>query len=228
MRRLIITGDDFGASPQVNAAIERHHRAGFLTQASLMVHAPAVADAVEIARRNPRLLTGLHLVVCESAPALNGIEIFFSAKRRARLREEVEGQFDSFRALGFPPTYWDGHMHLHLHPTALRLALPVAQRHGFRAIRLVRERSIAPLPLIFRALSVRAMRAGFRHSDHTFGLAQTGRTDTEFVEKMMRKLPPGLNEFYYHPGAEPSDLDLPRLVSIAQQSDIQLATVLDG
>ncbi len=35
--RLILTADDFGLSPEVNAAVERAHRDGVLTAASLMV-----------------------------------------------------------------------------------------------------------------------------------------------------------------------------------------------
>jgi len=41
-----------------------------LTAASLMVAAPAAADAVKRARRLPNLRVGLHLVLVESWPAL--------------------------------------------------------------------------------------------------------------------------------------------------------------
>ena len=46
MKRVILTGDDFGLAAPVNEAIEEAHRAGVLTAASLMVGAPAVDDAV--------------------------------------------------------------------------------------------------------------------------------------------------------------------------------------
>src|SRR5688572_12138609 len=64
-RRLTITADDFGRTPDVNAAIERYHRAGALQQASLMVGEAHVDEAVEIARRNPQLRVGLHLTLCD-------------------------------------------------------------------------------------------------------------------------------------------------------------------
>ena len=57
-RRLILTADDFGLSPEVNAAVERAHREGVLTAASLMVGERAAPEAVEVARRNPRLAVG--------------------------------------------------------------------------------------------------------------------------------------------------------------------------
>ncbi|HUC70019.1 MAG TPA: ChbG/HpnK family deacetylase, partial [Stellaceae bacterium] len=53
MRQLIVCADDFGLDPAVNAAVEEGHRHGILSTASLMVGAPAAADAVARARRLP-------------------------------------------------------------------------------------------------------------------------------------------------------------------------------
>ena len=47
---LIVTADDFGLHEAVNEAVERASRTGILTAASLMVAAPAAADAVRRAR----------------------------------------------------------------------------------------------------------------------------------------------------------------------------------
>ena len=44
--RLIVTADDLGLAPEVNAAVEQEHRAGVLTAASLMVGERAVPEAV--------------------------------------------------------------------------------------------------------------------------------------------------------------------------------------
>ena len=46
MKRLIVTADDFGAAVEVNEAVERAHRHGVLTAASLMVSGAAAHDAV--------------------------------------------------------------------------------------------------------------------------------------------------------------------------------------
>ncbi len=62
-RRLIVNADDFGRSPAINAAVLRAHRDGILTSASLMVNKPFADEAVLIARDNPRLGVGLHLVL---------------------------------------------------------------------------------------------------------------------------------------------------------------------
>jgi predicted glycoside hydrolase/deacetylase ChbG (UPF0249 family) len=68
-RRLIVSADDFGIAPEVNAAVERAHRDGVLTNASLMVTGGAAADAVAVARRLPALGVGLHLVLAQGRPA---------------------------------------------------------------------------------------------------------------------------------------------------------------
>ena len=71
MKRLIITADDYGAAPEVNQAVERAHKDGVLTAASLMVSGAAAADAVARARALPRLRVGLHLVLVDGKPVLD-------------------------------------------------------------------------------------------------------------------------------------------------------------
>ncbi len=60
-RNLIVNADDFGKSPGNNQAVREAHRDGILTSASLMVNEEGFEEAVDIARRCPRLGTGLHL-----------------------------------------------------------------------------------------------------------------------------------------------------------------------
>ena len=215
--RLILTGDDFGRSPEVNAAIERWHRAGALTQASLMVNEAHVADAVEIARRNPALRVGLHLTLCDGrdsrggamshSPALAGLRFVFFPGARSWLRGEIAAQFARFRSLGFGPTYWDGHTHLHQHPVVLALTVPIAREHGFRFTRLVREPGPrAILPGVFSMLSAcaipRLRAAGVGFCDAVFGLRKSGRMDPDDVRRAAQHASHAVTEIYFHPGAE--------------------------
>lgn len=215
--RLILTGDDFGRSPEVNTAIERWHRAGALTQASLMVNEPHAAEAVKIARRNPALRVGLHLTLCDGcgsngvamsrSPALAGLRFAFSPGARSWLRGEIAAQFARFRSLGFAATYWDGHMHLHQHPVVLALTLPVAREHGFLFTRLVRDPgSRAILPGVFSMLSAYAIprlrAAGIGFCDAVFGLRKSGRMDLDEVRSAVQHASSAVTEIYFHPGAE--------------------------
>src|SRR5438067_8047833 len=83
-RRLIVCADDFGLDPAVNEAVEEAHRHGILSAASLMVGAPAAADAVARARRLPDLRVGLHLVRVDGHPTLPRAEISGLARRDGR------------------------------------------------------------------------------------------------------------------------------------------------
>lgn len=67
---LIVTADDFGLHEAVNDAVHQAARAGTLTAASLMVSAPAAADAVRRARALPRLRVGLHLTLADGRAEL--------------------------------------------------------------------------------------------------------------------------------------------------------------
>jgi len=155
-KRVIVTADDFGAALEVNHAVERAHRDGILTAASLMVTGDAADDAVARARSMPGLGVGLHIVLVEGRPALppgqlpdlvdgsgqfrrdmvlTAIGIFAKPAARAQLRAEVEAQFMRFAATGLPLDHVNAHKHFHLHPTIASTILSVGRRHGMKAIR---------------------------------------------------------------------------------------------
>ena len=159
-KHLIVTADDFGLSPQVNGAVERAHRDGILSSASLMVAAPAADEAVEMARRTPGLRVGLHLALVEARPALPpsdvpdlvgpdgwfrrdtarfGAALFFSARMKRQLAREVEAQFALYAATGLPLDHVDAHQHFHLHPTVAGLMIRIGARYGMRAVRIPAE-----------------------------------------------------------------------------------------
>src|SRR5581483_6196132 len=144
MRNLIITADDFGAAPEVNEAVERAHRDGVLSAASLMVSGRAAADAVARARTMPNLKVGLHLVLVEGRPVLPasavpdlvgpqgffrtdmaraGAAMFFRPKVKAQLAREIEAQFAAFEATGLKLDHVNAHKHFHLHPTIAGLMI---------------------------------------------------------------------------------------------------------
>lgn len=160
MRRLIVTADDFGLALPVNEAIERGHRDGMLSTASLMVAAPATRDAVERAHRLPGLRVGLHVVLVNGTPVLPaaqvpalvdeqgnfpsdlfaaGVRYFFTPGARAQLEAEIRAQFAAFAATGLSMDHVNAQNHFHVHPTVLSLILKVGREYGVRAIRIPRE-----------------------------------------------------------------------------------------
>ena len=160
MKRLIITADDFGAAREVNDAVEAAHRGGILTAASLMVSAPATADAIGRARRMPSLRVGLHVVLVEGRPVLPasavthlvdgsgvfrsdmgalGTVISFSRQARRQLAAEITAQFAAFRATGLTLDHCNAHKHFHLHPVVGGLIAAIGSRFGLRAARIPLE-----------------------------------------------------------------------------------------
>jgi chitin disaccharide deacetylase len=177
MKHLIVTADDFGASVAVNAAVERAHRGGILTAASLMVSGNAVEDAIIRARHLPTLGVGLHLVLVDGRPvlpprdvpdlidehgrfranmALAGANFFFRSTVRAQLAREIEAQFAAFHATGLALDHVNAHKHFHLHPTIAGLILTIGRRYGLAAARA----PVEPIELLSRIEPVPQTLAG--------------------------------------------------------------------
>ncbi|TAK94211.1 MAG: ChbG/HpnK family deacetylase [Verrucomicrobia bacterium] len=168
LRRLIVNADDFGRSRSINAAVIRAHREGILTTASLMVNEPDYAEAVALAKENPKLGVGLHLaLLCghsalppekipglvnaqgefSNNPVAVGMEYFFNRSLREQLRAEIHEQFARFRATGLTLDHVNGHLHLHLHPVVFGILMEDAEQLGIRHLRLTREPFWMDVPL---------------------------------------------------------------------------------
>jgi hopanoid biosynthesis associated protein HpnK len=164
MRRLIVCADDFGLDPAVNSAVEEAHRHGILSTASLMVGAPAAADAVIRARRLAGLHVGLHLVLVDGCPvsppakvaglvgadgrfdpnmARAGLRFFCLPEIRRQLAREIRAQFEAFAATGLALDHVNTHKHMHLHPTVAALILAIGRDYGMKAMRVPAEPAAA-------------------------------------------------------------------------------------
>jgi chitin disaccharide deacetylase len=157
---LIVTADDFGLHGSVNEAIEQASREGILTAASLMVGAPAAADAIRRARALPDLRVGLHVVLADgkavlapsSIPGLadgsghmdsrmfaRGLRYFALPSVRRQLEAEIRAQFAAFARTGLPLDHVNVHKHFHLHPTILGMLLRIGRDYGAPAVRIPAE-----------------------------------------------------------------------------------------
>ena len=160
MKRLIVTADDFGAAREVNEAVEAAHRGGVLSAASLMVAAPAAADAISMARRLRSLRVGLHIVLLEgrpmlppaavarlltgdgefpSSPVALGTLLVRSREARRQLAAEITAQFAAFSDSGLTLDHCNAHKHFHLHPVVGELIASIGARFGLRAVRVPLE-----------------------------------------------------------------------------------------
>ncbi len=137
--------------------MEAAHRRGILSAASLMVGAPAAADAVERARKLPNLRVGLHVVLVDGVPVMDPAQVPGLVDRSGRFRndlagygarialdrsvqrqvtKEIEAQFAAYRLTGLPLDHVDGHRHFHLHPAVAAAVMSIGKRYGMRALRV--------------------------------------------------------------------------------------------
>lgn len=157
---LIVTADDFGLDEAVNEAVRQAALNGILTAASLMVAAPAAADAVRLAQAIPHLRVGLHIVLADGnsilpprlipdlvdtsgrfpdGMLLSSLRFVGSASVRAQLAAEIRAQFEAFARTGLKLDHVNAHKHFQLHPTVLDLVLQIGAQFGTFAVRVPQE-----------------------------------------------------------------------------------------
>lgn len=156
----LLSADDFGLETQTNQAVIKLHQAGVVQAAGLMMGEAGTEEAVALAKANPSLQVGLHLVLVDGKsvlpyaeipdlidfsknfprdPALTWFSYFFNRKLRRQLEKEIHAQFEAFRRTGLPLSHVDGHHHQHLHPSIFKWVVKLAKTHGARWIRVPRE-----------------------------------------------------------------------------------------
>lgn len=129
MSKLIINSDDFGYRRSINHAIIDAHQEGVLTSATLMTNAPGFEHAVKLAKENPTLGVGVHLVLTHLKPLRDDVlslmddngNFYRPDAYRAglaiadldELTKEWDTQIQKVIAAGIQPTHLDSHHHAH-------------------------------------------------------------------------------------------------------------------
>jgi hopanoid biosynthesis associated protein HpnK len=151
---------------------------------------------------------------------LYGAQITFDPAVKRQLETEIAAQFEAYRATGLPLDHVDGHRHFQLHPVIARTIIAIGRRYGMRALRVPLEpwstiaaiepatgrrlgRIVAPWAAWLRR---RVRGAGLDTADAVFGLAWSGAMTKERLAALLRRLPPGLVEIYFHPATQNSFL----------------------
>jgi chitin disaccharide deacetylase len=165
VRQLIVNADDFGLTAGVNRAVTELHAQGVLTSATLMARAGATVEAIALARANPALGVGCHVVLVDGVPVLStrtevprlaraagdevagelrpGLPEFLRALYLdqdkegfcAQIEAETRAQIEFLQSRGVPITHIDTHKHTHMFPAVLRAVLRAARACGLRAVR---------------------------------------------------------------------------------------------
>jgi predicted glycoside hydrolase/deacetylase ChbG (UPF0249 family) len=153
---LLINADDFGLTPGVNRSIAELHQGRALSSATLMATGTFFDDAVAVAKANPALEVGCHVLLVDGTPALPASQIrslcpdgqgfrpqlsrFATDLYTGRIREgeieaEATAQIRRLQTAGLRVSHIDTHKHTHLFPRVLRPLLRAARACGIPAIR---------------------------------------------------------------------------------------------
>jgi len=215
VKRLVVNADDFGFTGDVNRGIVEAHRKGILTAATLMATGAAFEDAVRLAKENPALDIGCHLVLVGAPRFPDSVAKLTTAVTLGRIRiyDELLVQVRRIVDAGLKPTHLDTHKHTHLLPPVLAAVARISEEFGIRWVRRPFDFPMQPggAGLTKRAVSgafglVRGRfervlaRHGCRSTDHFAGFQITGRFDASSLAGLIRALPEGSTEFMCHPG----------------------------
>ena len=214
-----MNADDFGFTRDVNEGIVEAHRNGILTATTLMANGDAFDHAVALARDNPSLDVGCHLVLVQGRsvadpsrdlPASVGELVRALMQRRLAVYEELSAQVRKIARAGIRPTHIDTHKHTHLLPPVLSAIARVAREFRIPWVRRPFDFGIDSGARITRsavALGLRVTRPGFasalgglKTTDHFTGFQITGMLHERNLIETLERLPEGLTEFMCHPG----------------------------
>ena len=156
MKRLIVNADDFGFTKGVNAGIMRAYETGIVTSTTIMANGEAFEEAADLARANPGLGVGCHLVVVGGRTTAQRskvsslvdndgalphtlsklmIRLARGSVSTSEIANEFRSQLERVTLAGIRPTHLDSHKHAHTHPQVMKALAVVAAEFGIRYVR---------------------------------------------------------------------------------------------
>jgi hopanoid biosynthesis associated protein HpnK len=142
-----------------------------------------------------------------------GLDIVLRPGVRGQIAAEIEAQFAAFRATGLALDHVNAHHHFHVHPTIAGQIVDIGKRYGMSAVRVPLERPslldrIEPFCRHHRnwlaapwtaLLGTRLRRHGLMSPDQVFGIVWSGAMTEQRTAGILKNLPDGITEIYFHP-----------------------------
>ena len=153
--KVIFHGDDFGLTSGINQGIIRAFKEGLLSSTSLIAGGEAAEEAISLAKHNPGLDMGVHLILCDEPPLLRSehlssiissgsrfpsrnyiLKAIFSGKIDYRQVEaEWRAQVEKALNAGVWISHLDSHQFVHLFPGLLSVCLKIVKKYGIPFVR---------------------------------------------------------------------------------------------
>jgi predicted glycoside hydrolase/deacetylase ChbG (UPF0249 family) len=180
-----------------------------------MATGEAFEHAVKLARENPSLDVGCHLVLLGTPPLPRTVLELTRALAAGRIKvfDELIAQVRRILDAGLRPTHLDTHKHTHLLPPVLDAVARISEEYKIPWVRRPFDFPVTPagvswakratsraLGVVRRRFARVLARHGCRSTDHFAGFQITGRYSASDLARLIRALPEGSTEFMCHPG----------------------------
>lgn len=148
MIKLIVNADDFGYSRGINYGIIDAHQTGIVNSTTMMMNMPGVNHAVELAKANPKLQVGIHLVLTCGRPLLSDVPSLVDENGNfkrltdfmndrdlslSELEREWTAQIELSLETGLIPSHFDSHHHVHAIPEFLPVVQKLSRKYSLSA-----------------------------------------------------------------------------------------------
>jgi chitin disaccharide deacetylase len=213
MRQLVVNGDDFGFTRGVNEGIVEAHRNGILTATTLMAVGDEFDHAVRLAKENPALDIGCHLVLVGSPGFPRSVAKLAWSLGKIPVYDVLSAQVRKIVEAGLQPTHLDTHKHTHLLAPVLNAVARISQEFSIPWVRRPfdfplhangidwkRRAANAVMHRVKGGLTRVLERHGCRSTDYFAGFQITGKYNAAELAALIRALPEGSTEFMCHPG----------------------------
>ena len=161
--QLVINADDFAFNKNISEAICECFRRSLITQTTVMVNMPFFEHSIKMAKSNRFYeAVGLHLNLTYGVPLTENIKqcpifcnpdgsfsarfhtsligrIWLSKFEREAVRKEIVAQMTRYLDAGFRLMHIDSHHHSHTDLSIVSIIVSMAEKLGFRSIRLSRN-----------------------------------------------------------------------------------------
>lgn len=227
---VVINADDLGFSKGTNSGIEKAHRYGLLTSASIMPTGPAYVESLRLVKRNPRLGIGVHLSLTlgrsllskESIPDLVDRQGYFYANSvflllktifkpsvRRQIHRELDAQVKKVLRDGIKVDHLDSQYHVHSMPTIFPIVESIAKQYGIPFVRFPVE-SLFTIPLsvsflkwaLVKLFSLVLYMKGYGRAFYPvfYGILFTRDMGLNVVKTVLKRKDTGVVEVLLHPG----------------------------
>jgi predicted glycoside hydrolase/deacetylase ChbG (UPF0249 family) len=209
-RFLIINADDLGISPAVNRGIFTAYEKGVVTDSSLLIKGPFVHQAMEMIKKNPSFLVGIHIDLdpllgwespgIEQLPRQKLLEMMNDPHFIARVKKESDTQVTAFLDAGLIPSHIDTHHHVHGFPQIFEPLVEVMDKYDIKAIRfskkgysLLGREEIAITAAHAQGMEDALRKKGILHPHHLID---------PLFPFALKEIPTGVSELMVHPSME--------------------------